>query len=101
MQTPMLGLKRGKRSKIQIYYDVLRMLCFELCVSHSSLTKVAHMANLPYDRFQECLRQLDQLGMISNVEKGDLLVTEKGSEYVREFERINDFLRRIGLSSET
>jgi predicted transcriptional regulator len=58
------------------------------------------MANLPYDRFQKCLCQLAQLGMISNVETGKFFVTEKGSEYVQEFERINDFLRHMGLSSE-
>jgi predicted transcriptional regulator len=58
------------------------------------------MANLPYDRFKECLCQLAQLGMIFNMEKRHFFVTEKGSEYVQEFERISDFLRRMGLSSE-
>jgi predicted transcriptional regulator len=61
-----------------------------------SLTNVARQANLPYDRFQNYLEHLVQLEMVSR-EGGKLAVTEKGLEYVQEFERIANFLRRMGL----
>jgi predicted transcriptional regulator len=89
-------VKLGKRSRIQIYFDILRILCEELKNDKPSLTRVAHIANLPYDRFQKCLNELIQLDMVRE-QNGEFLVTEKGFEYINEYERINDFLRRMGL----
>jgi predicted transcriptional regulator len=86
----------GRRSRIQIYFDILRVLCEELKNDKPSLTRVAHIANLPYDRFQKCLNKLIQLDMVRE-QNGKFLVTEKGFEYMQEFERISDFLRRMGL----
>jgi predicted transcriptional regulator len=42
------------------------------------------------------LENLVQLGMVSNIGER-LAVTEKGLEYMREFKRMNDFLRRMGF----
>jgi len=89
-------VKVGKRSRIQIYFDILRILCEELKNDKPSLTRVAHIANLPYDRFQKCLNKLIQLDMVRE-QNGKFLVTEKGFEYINEYERINDFLKRMGL----
>lgn len=90
-------MKVEKRGKIRIYFDVLRLLLKELKDSgHPSLTRVAHEANLPYDRFQNYLEHLIQLGMVSRRE-GKLVVTEKGLEYIGEFEKIAIFLRHMGL----
>jgi predicted transcriptional regulator len=92
-------VKAEKRNKFQIYFDVLDMLCDEMSEHDKvSPTRVAHKANLPYDRFQRALEHLIRLGMVSNVGE-ELAVTEKGLEYVREFKRINDFLRRMGFLS--
>jgi predicted transcriptional regulator len=92
-------VKVEKRNKFQIYFDVLNMLYDEISEHDKvSPTRVAHKANLPYDRFQRALEHLVQLGMISNVGE-ELAVTEKGLEYVKEFEKINDFLRRMGFQS--
>ena len=90
-------MKLQKRSKLRIYFDVLKILREELNQNgHPSLTRVAHGANLPYDRFRNCLEHLIQVGMVS---RGDekLIVTDKGCEFIQEFERITDFLERMGL----
>jgi predicted transcriptional regulator len=89
-------VKVGKRSRIQIYFDILRILCEELKNEKPSLTKVAHIANLPYDRFRKCLDKLIQLDMVIE-QNGKLFVTEKGFECINEYGRINDFLVRMGL----
>ena len=90
------ALEVGKRSRIQIYFDILRVLCEEFKNDKPSLTRVAHIANLPYDRFQKCLNKLIQLGLVRD-QNGKFLVTKKDFEYINEYERINDFLRRMGL----
>jgi predicted transcriptional regulator len=90
------ALEVGKRSRIQIYFDILRILCEELKNDKPSLTKVAHIANLPYDRFQKCLNKLIQLDIVRE-QNGTFFVTKKGFECINEYERINDFLKRMGL----
>jgi len=40
---------------------------------------------------------LIHLGMVSRVGK-KIFVTEKGREYIKEFERMNAFLASVGLS---
>jgi len=91
-------MKVEKRTKFQIYFDILAILCDESKRNNKLvLTKVAHTANLPYDRFQNCLSQLIQNGMISRTEGEKLLVTDKGLEYVGEYKKITDFLKRMGL----
>ena len=92
-----LPVKAEKRNKLQIYYDVLLALHDELRVDVSCLTRVAHRANVPYDRFRKCLDELTRLGLLSGGEGTKIFVTENGFEYIRELERMNDFLRRIGL----
>jgi len=90
-------MKVEKRSKFEIYFDILQLLCDEIREGNKpSPTRVAHKANLPYDRFQSCLDHLNRLGMVSR-EGGKLVVTKKGLEYVQEYERMTDFLRRMEL----
>jgi predicted transcriptional regulator len=85
-----------KRSRFKIYYDILRFLCEEKSKDKQSITRVAHEANLPYDRFRNHLDKLIQLGMISHASR-DFVLTKKGLEYFEEFKRISDFLSRAGL----
>jgi predicted transcriptional regulator len=87
-----------KRSKFQIYFDLLQLLCRESKSNNKpSYTRIAHEANLPYDRFRNYLNHLVQLGMVSDGEGGKLIVTNRGLEYIQEYRKINDFLRRMGL----
>lgn len=87
----------GKRSSSKIYFDILLVLCEELKNDKPSLTRVAQKANLPYDRFQKRLNQLIQLGLVSRGQDQKLSVTEKGLEFIAEYMKITDFLRKIGL----
>jgi predicted transcriptional regulator len=92
-------VKVEKRNKADIYFAILQLLRRNVEPNGKlSLTRVAHVANLPYDRFQNYLSNLVQLGMIfRNSEK--LVVTEKGLEFIDEYKKITSFLRRMGLLS--
>jgi predicted transcriptional regulator len=90
-------VKVEKRGKFKIYFDVLQLLDNEMKSGDKpSFTRVAHEANLPYDRFRNCLDYFIQVGMVSRKDE-KLVVTEKGLEYVEEFKKITDFLRQMGL----
>jgi predicted transcriptional regulator len=78
-------MKVQKRSKFQIYCDILLYLRNELRADHKlTPTRIAHQTNVPYDRFQEYLHNLIEIGLVVH-EKETLTVTHKGLEYIEEF----------------
>jgi predicted transcriptional regulator len=90
-------LTSSKRSKVDIYSAVLECLIQEGAkLGKASPTRVAHRANLPYDRFQKILDHFIELDMVRRTEAG-LLITEKGIKCLEEFHKANEFFRRMGL----
>jgi predicted transcriptional regulator len=91
-------MKAGKRNKLQIYYDILQLLSQKKETTNDGLsfTRVAHKANLPYDRFRNCLDQLIEAGMIAR-ESDEFVVTKKGLDYIQWHDRMTDFLKHMGL----
>ncbi len=88
----------NKRSKVDIYSAVLDCLCNEGGkIGKASPTRVAHRANLPYDRFQKILDQFIELGLVSRTDDG-LQITLKGLKCLEQIHKANEFLRRMGLS---
>lgn len=90
-------MKVEKRSRFQIYFDLLQIFCVKTEDSELLPTRVAHRANLPYDRFQSYLERLIQLGMVCKGSSGEPVVTEKGLEFIQEYKRMTTFLKRMGL----
>jgi predicted transcriptional regulator len=87
----------AKRSKVDIYRDVLDLLCQEAAqFGKASSTRVARRANLPYDRFQKILEHFIKLNMVKRTDDG-LLITEIGLDCLCQINRTNEFLGRIGL----
>ncbi len=88
-----------KRNKYELYFEILGSLQSELAESdRPSPTRISRMVNMPYDRFQRALDELIRLGMVSRVEDR-LGLTEKGKEFVVEYQKVSDFLKRMGFVS--
>jgi len=87
-----------KRSKVDIYYDVL-VLLWQECASYgkASPTRVASGANLSYVRFQRVLEHFLELGMVEKIGDG-ILLTEKGLKSLRELRKANLMFERLGLT---
>jgi predicted transcriptional regulator len=91
-------LTTSKRSKVDIYYDVLDLLCQEGAKEGiASPTRVARRANIPYDRFQKIMEHFIDLDLIRRTSEG-LLITEKGLRCLGHMRQTNEFLRRMGLA---
>jgi predicted transcriptional regulator len=86
----------SKRSRVEIYSDILELLHTESKLRKVSPTRLAHQANLPYDRFQKILDHLIVTGMILQKDEG-LFLTDKGLNCLHEIKRSQDFLKRMGL----
>lgn len=87
--------KTPRRDKMAIYGDLLSVLRnndSEAIV----LTRVQVQLNVPYDRLKNYILDLKNLGLIGDEES--LQLTEKGKEYLREYNHIRIFMKRMGLS---
>ncbi len=88
----------ARRSKVEIYEAILLAIHLESNqFEKASPTRVAHQANLPYDRFQKILDHLIKTGLVSQKDDG-FIMTNKGLSCLEEIQRNNDFLKRMGLS---
>ncbi len=88
----------SKRSKVDIYSAILDYICREGGkLGKASPTRVAHRANIPYDRFQKILEHFIEVEMVRRTDSG-LLITAKGLKCLKEIRRSNEFLKSLGLS---
>lgn len=87
----------SKRSKVDIYYTVLDLMCQEGARhGKASPTRVARRAGLPYDRFQKIIEHFIRTGVVCRTSDG-ILITEKGLKCLSQIHQTNEFLRKMGL----
>jgi predicted transcriptional regulator len=85
----------SRRDKMKIYGDVLSAIKAETRKGEVVLTRIQLKTNVPFDRLKAYLSDLEELGLVQD---GSLLrLTEKGQQYVVEYERVLDFMKRMGL----
>ncbi len=91
-------MKANKRSKVDIYSAILECVCSEGGKNgEASPTRVAHRANIPYDRFQKVLEEFISSQMVNRTDSG-ISITEKGIKCLNHIHKTNELLRRMGLS---
>jgi predicted transcriptional regulator len=84
-----------RRDKLKIYSDLLFALCTEP-PEKIMLTHVQKKIGVPFDRLKTYIVELVNLGLIKD--ETSLEVTEKGKQYLKEYERVLDFIKRMGLA---
>jgi predicted transcriptional regulator len=87
--------KIARRDKLKIYGDLLSILYEEYGSGKIVPTRVQMRLNVPFDRLKTYLTELTNLGLIEA--EPSFQVTEKGKEYLREYEKIIDFMKRMGI----
>jgi predicted transcriptional regulator len=88
--------KISRRDKLKIYGDLLSVLSDEDKNEKIVLTRVQIRINVPFDRLKNYIFQLIELGLIQD--ETSLRLTEKGRQYLIEYERVLDFMKRMGIS---
>ncbi len=88
--------KIPRRDKMKIYGDLLLVLRSEYGAEKIVLTQVQVRVKVPYDRLKMYIAELVDLGLIQD--ETSLQLTVKGVQYLREYKRILDFMKRMGLS---
>lgn len=85
-----------RRDKMKIYADILSIIQSETKRGKIVLTRIQQKTNVPFDRLKVYLSDLEELGLIQN--DSSLKLTEKGRQYITDYEKVLEFMRRMGLS---
>lgn len=91
--------KIARRDKLKIYGDLLTILYEENSKDKIVPTRVQMRLNVPFDRLKTYLTELTNLGLIEP--EPSFQITEKGKEYLREYEKIIDFMKRMGIGYQS
>jgi predicted transcriptional regulator len=89
--------KGPRRDKFKIYGDLLSALYYNPSAEKMVLTQIQVKINVSFDRLKTYITEIKDLGLIQD--GASLKLTEKGIEYLREYEKILNFMKRMGLSS--
>ena len=87
--------KISRRDRLKIYGDLLAILSAESRNEKIVMSRIQLRLNVPLDRLRMYILELKKLGLI--VDEQSLMLTEKGKEYIREYKKVLEFIKRMGL----
>jgi predicted transcriptional regulator len=89
-------MKIPRRDKLKIYGDLLRVLDNKGGGDKIVLTRVQVQINVPFDRLKSYITELKELGLIDD--EAEPKLTTKGKQYLKEYERVLEFMKRMGIT---
>jgi predicted transcriptional regulator len=89
--------KFSRRDRLKIYGDLLSVLNSKAASSEKIvLTHVQIQIKVPFDRLKNYISELKELGLIED--ETQLTLTQKGKQYLTEYEKVIEFMKRMGLT---
>jgi predicted transcriptional regulator len=79
---------------MEICNDILSAIKVELTNGEAKPTRVQSLSNLAYDKFAKYLKELESRDMIV---QNPLHITEKGRDFLQDYDRIRDFVTTMGV----
>ena len=79
---------------MEICNDILSAIKVELTNGEAKPTRVQSLSNLAYDKFSKYLNELESRDMIM---QNPLHITEKGYDFLQDYDRIRDFVSAMGI----
>lgn len=79
---------------MEIYNDILSAIKAELTNGEAKPTRVQTLSNLAYDKL---VRYLDELENKEMIAQGPLRITDKGHDFLQDYDRIRDFVAAMGV----
>jgi len=86
----------ARRDRLKIYGDLLSILYAESKEEKIILTRIQIQMKVPFDRLKTYISELNNLGFIQD--EASLKLTEKGKQYLVEYEKVLDFMKRMGIT---
>jgi predicted transcriptional regulator len=82
---------------MELYNDILKAIINEITNYDDNVakpTRVQLRSNLAYDKF---VRYLDELESKKMILKTPLLITDKGRDFLQDYDRISNFVVEMGI----
>jgi predicted transcriptional regulator len=79
---------------LEIYNDILSAIKLEVADGEAKPTRVQSKSNLAYDKLTRYLGELEGRQMIV---QDPLTLTEKGRDFLQDYDRIKGFLEEMGV----
>ncbi|MGH7807898.1 MAG: winged helix-turn-helix domain-containing protein [Thermodesulfobacteriota bacterium] len=79
---------------MEIYSDILSAIKLELTSGEAKPTRVQTLSNLAYDKLVRYLEELERREMIM---QNPLQITEKGQDFLQDYDRIKGFVTAMGV----
>ena len=79
---------------MEIYFDILRAIRLELYHGEARPTRVQSKSNLAYDKLTRYLGELESRQMIT---RDPLTITQRGRDFLQDYDRIKGFLEEMGV----
>jgi predicted transcriptional regulator len=79
---------------MEIYNDILSAINVELTNGEAKPTRVQSLSNLAYDKL---VRYLDELENKKLIVQNPLTITEKGYDFLQDYDRIRDFVNAMNI----
>jgi predicted transcriptional regulator len=79
---------------MEIYNDILQAIRVELTNGEAKPTRVQSLSNLAYDKLARYLDELEGKAMIV---KEPLGITDKGRDFLQDYDRIRGFVQEMGV----
>jgi predicted transcriptional regulator len=89
-------MKIQRRDKMKIYGDLLLIISAESTNGRIVITRIQMRTNVPFTRLKKYISDLKDLGLIQD--ELSLKLTEKGRQYLDEYETVLAFMKRMGMS---
>ena len=79
---------------MEIYNDILSAIKLESISGEARPTRIQASSNLAYDKLARYLGELEGRKMIT---QNPLGITERGHDFLQDYDRIKDFLQEMGV----
>jgi predicted transcriptional regulator len=83
---------------MKIYGDILSVIYSGAMEGENEMpiTRIQLRTNVPFDRLKKYLSELKELGLIQDGSSPKL--TEKGQQFLNEYQKVLDFMNRMGIA---
>ena len=86
--------RRSKRSKWEIYNDILTAINNEGTYGEVRVTRIQFQSNLSFDNLTKHLKDLEKKQMINRT---PISVTQKGFQYLKDSASVKELAQKLGL----
>ena len=86
-------MKQEKRHKLQLFYTIICAIEEDVTINRIARpTRIQHYSSLSYDKMINHFIELEQKGMIYRTNNGLVSITNKGREFMKQYDELMKLL---------